>query len=89
MFRAQCVTFCGLIPTIVAVGAFHPEVLVTLSDKIFQRRSIIRMDSLLFPELISSSWKDTIGVMIGKAFLQSFSLLFIILIIILFISEMW
>lgn len=45
IFRVQCVIYCGRIPMIEEAGVFLPEVLVTLSDKIFQRRLIIQMAS--------------------------------------------
>jgi hypothetical protein len=45
--RALCVICCGRTPMIAAVGAYLPEVRDTLSDKTFQKRSIITMDLLL------------------------------------------
>lgn len=64
--KDPCVICSGLIQMIVVDGAYLLVELDTLSAKTSPTLSITPMVSLLSLELTSSSWKDTIGVMIDK-----------------------
>ncbi|XP_051541200.1 uncharacterized protein LOC127433378 isoform X3 [Myxocyprinus asiaticus] len=65
--RGRCVIYCGQILMIVVVGESLLEVLDTPLDKTSLKPSITLMASRWCHALISSSWRDTTGVMIGMS----------------------
>ena len=64
--KDQCVISCGLIRTTGVDGEYLLGVLDTHSDRILLHSSTTLMDSLLFLELTSLLWKDSIGARYDK-----------------------